>query len=54
MDTPVLAVSHIANWMGSYISLIDESDFLQDPDKYIENAYHKSDKYDEFDLIKQR
>ena len=39
---------------GSYISLIDESDFLQDPGKYIENAYQKSEKYDEFDLRKQR
>ena len=39
---------------GSYISLIDETDFLQDPDRYIENAYQKSENYDEFDLVKQR
>jgi len=39
---------------GSYISLIDESDFMGNPDKYIENAYEKSEKADEFDLAKQR
>ena len=39
---------------GSYISLINESGFLEDPEKYIENAYQKSEKYDEFDLKKQR
>lgn len=39
---------------GSYISLIDESDFMDDPDKYIENAYEKSEKADEFNLAKQR
>lgn len=39
---------------GSYISLIDEGDFLSDPDKYIENAYQKSEVADEFDLTKQR
>ena len=39
---------------GSYISLIDQETFLADPDKYIENAYQKSEKADEFDLTKQR
>lgn len=39
---------------GSYISLIDEDEFLADPHKYIENAYQKSDTSHEFDLIKQR
>lgn len=39
---------------GSYTSLIDEADFLSDPDKYIENAFEKSEKADEFDLTKQR
>ena len=38
---------------GSYISLIDEEDFLADPAKYIENAYQKSESSDEFDLVKQ-
>jgi len=39
---------------GSYISLIDEADFLSGPNKYIENAFEKSEKADEFDLTKQR
>ena len=39
---------------GSYISFIDESEFLADYDKYIENAFDKSEKYYEFDLTKQR
>ena len=39
---------------GSYISLTDESNFLKDPDRYIENAYQKSENYEEFDLAKQR
>lgn len=39
---------------GSYISLIDEGEFLKDPQKYIENAYEKSEVSNEFDLVKQR
>ena len=39
---------------GSYISLIDQEVFLANPEKYIENAYQKSEVSDEFDLIKQR
>lgn len=39
---------------GSYISLIDEWEFLEDPDKFIENAYEKSENYQDFDLTKQR
>ncbi len=39
---------------GSYISLIDQEDFLADPEKYIENAYHKSENSDQFELVKQR
>lgn len=39
---------------GSYISLIDEKDFLDDPEKYIENAYAKSESSNEFNLTKQR
>ena len=38
---------------GSYISIIDEEDFLEDPKKYIENAFEKSEVSDEFDLVKQ-
>ena len=39
---------------GSYISIIDEDVFLKDPEKYIENAYLKSESFEEFDLVKQR
>ena len=39
---------------GSYISLVDESDFLADADKYIENAFAKSENSNEFELTKQR
>ena len=39
---------------GSYISLIDESVFLGNASKYIENAYEKSDQFDDFNLTKQR
>lgn len=39
---------------GSYISLINEDDFLNDPQKYIENAYKKSQNTDNYDITKQR
>ena len=39
---------------GSYISLVDELDFIADPDKYIENAFDKSENANEFELTKQR
>jgi hypothetical protein len=39
---------------GSYISLIEEEDFLKDPSKYIENAYEKCEKIDTFDITKTR
>ena len=39
---------------GSYISLVDELDFIDAPDKYIENAFTKSEKANEFELNKQR
>ena len=39
---------------GSYISLINESNFLEDPSKYIENAFQKSEEFDQFNLTKQR
>jgi len=39
---------------GSYISIIDEEDFLKNPQKYTENAFEKSDKTDEFELTKER
>lgn len=39
---------------GSYISLVDEDDFIDDPEKYIENAYNKCEKINDYDLLKQR
>ncbi|MGU7778667.1 TIR domain-containing protein [Burkholderia sp. PU8-34] len=39
---------------GSYISLIDEDQFLLDPSKYIENAYSKSKNISNFDISKLR
>lgn len=39
---------------GSYISLIDEDEFLANPDKYIGNAFDKSNEADKFDLTKKR
>jgi hypothetical protein len=38
---------------GSYISIIDEEEFLENPSKYIENSFEKSESYDEFKLVKQ-
>lgn len=37
---------------GSYISLIKEGDFLENPTKYIENAYAKSDSIGDFEITK--
>ena len=37
---------------GSYISLIKEDDFLLDPTKYIENAWDKSCRFNEFIIPK--
>lgn len=39
---------------GSYISLIEEGDFLLDPSKYIENAWEKSKKISDYDIKKLR
>ena len=39
---------------GSYIALIDEAEFLKDADRYIENAFEKSEDTDAFVLTKQR
>lgn len=38
----------------SYISLIDEDVFLNDPTKYIENAYQKSETIHDFNITKER
>lgn len=37
---------------GSYISLVEESAFLSNPDKYIDNAFDKSEHVDAFHLRK--
>lgn len=37
---------------GSYISLIDEDDFLNDPSKYIKNAYDKSQNLSNYVITK--
>lgn len=38
---------------GSYVSLIREKDFLDDPAKYIENAYEKSKNISSFKICKK-
>lgn len=38
---------------GSYISIIEEEEFLKNPDKYIENAYAKSQNANAYDITKQ-
>lgn len=43
----------ISQLNGSYIALIDEDEFLKDPDQYIENAFEKSENADDFTLTKQ-
>jgi len=39
---------------GSFISIVDECVFLENPSKYIENAFSKSENSDEFEFVKQR
>lgn len=39
---------------GSYISLVDEDEFLEDPNHYIENAYNKSKSLGNYNLSKCR
>jgi hypothetical protein len=39
---------------ASYISYIDEDTFLTDPNKYIENAFDKSENVSNYELTKQR
>lgn len=40
---------------GSYISYIREEDFLKNPDKYIENAFEKSEKEDDgYDITREK
>ncbi|HBU76947.1 MAG TPA: hypothetical protein DEF18_02495 [Muricauda sp.] len=43
------------DWLkGSYMSLIEEDEFLKDPTKFIENAYDKSKATGDFKLTKKR
>lgn len=44
------------DWLnGSYIAFVEEEDFLKDPQKYIDNAYDKSENdASGYDLVKQR
>ena len=40
---------------GSYITFVEEETFLDDPEKYINNAYDKSENdASGYDLVKQR
>lgn len=39
---------------GSYISLIKEDDFLENPQKYIDNSYNKCQSLDNYEICKQR
>jgi hypothetical protein len=39
---------------GSYISYVEEETFLADPQKYIENAFEKSEDVDRYTLTKQK
>ena len=39
---------------GSYISLIEQEEFLGDTSKYIENAFEKSERIDNFKISKTR
>ena len=38
----------------SYMSIVDEHVFLQDPQRYIDNAFDKAENSDDFDITKQR
>lgn len=57
-STPSLKHCHECNTYdfmnGSYITLVDENDFLSNPSYYIENAFNKSEDISKFDLTKQR
>lgn len=44
------------DWLnGAYIAFVEEDDFLKDPQRYIDNAYDKSENDAKgYDLVKQR
>ena len=39
---------------ASYMSIVDEGDFIKDPQRYIDNAFEKAENWEDFDLTKQR
>ena len=42
------------DWLsGSYISVINEDDFIDDPNRFIENAYEKSQRLENYRLTKR-
>lgn len=42
------------DWLsGSYISVINEDDFIDDPSRFIENAYEKSQRLENYRLTKR-
>jgi hypothetical protein len=57
LHPPVYTCEHcktVDSLSGSYISLIEEGEFLKDPSKYIENAYDKSTRLDDYKICKTR
>ena len=38
----------------SYISIVDEEHFLEDPQQYIDNAFDKSENAEDFEIVKLR
>ncbi|MFF2342505.1 TIR domain-containing protein [Bacillus mycoides] len=44
----------IDSFTGSFIALIKEEDFLENPNKYINNAYEKSKKLDNYNISRKK
>lgn len=44
---------NIDSLTGSYISLVNEEDFIKNPNKYIDNAYDKSKNISNYDLTRK-
>lgn len=44
---------NIDSLTGSYISLVNEEDFIKNPNKYIDNAYDKSKNTSNYDLTRK-
>ena len=43
----------VDEFKGCYISFVQENDFLNNPQKYIENAYTKSQDIDKYEIVKE-